>query len=200
MDHTVYFVRHGQTDWNAEGRLQGQTDTDLNETGRAQASSNGALLARLIDNPAGFDFVASPLRRTRQTMERIRLAMGLAPQGYRTDARLLELSFGDWEGHTFAELEAVDDGCFARRELDKWGFVPPGAKAESYQMLADRVAPLFAQIDRDTICVAHGGILRAALQLTGTLSPVQAAAFMIPQDKVLRWCNDRLEWLGGDYS
>lgn len=198
MDHTVYFVRHGQTDWNAEGRLQGQTDTDLNDTGRAQASGNGALLARLVDDPSRFDFVASPLRRTRQTMELIRQAMGLDPHAYRTDERLVELSFGDWEGHTFAELEAVDDGCCARREKDKWGFVPPGQKAESYQMLSDRVAPMIDEIDRDTICVAHGGILRALLQLTGTLTPTQAAALLIPQDKVLCWKNDKLEWLVGD--
>ena len=196
MDHTVYFVRHGQTDWNAEGRLQGQTDTDLNDIGRVQAIGNGALLARLVNEPSNFDFVASPMRRTRQTMELIRQAMGLDPHAYRTDERLVELSFGDWEGHTFAELEAVDDGCFARREQDKWGFVPPGQKAESYQMLADRVAPVIDRIDRDTICVAHGGILRAVLQLTGTLTSTQAAALLIPQDKVLCWKNNKLEWLG----
>ena len=198
MDHTVYFVRHGQTDWNAEGRLQGQTDTDLNDTGRVQAIANGALLATLVGEPSGFDFVASPMLRTRQTMELIRQTMGVDPHAYRTDERLVELSFGDWEGHTFAELEAIDDGCFARREKDKWGFVPPGQKAESYQMLSDRVAPMIAAIDRDTICVAHGGILRSVLQLTRTLSPNQAAALLIPQDKILRWKGERLEWLGGD--
>lgn len=198
MSRTVYFVRHGQTDWNAEGRLQGQTDTDLNEVGRAQASGNGALLSRLVAEPASVDFVASPMRRTRQTMELIRQAMGLDARGYRTDDRLIELSFGDWEGHTFAELEAIDEGCFARRQQDKWNFVPPGRKAESYQMLADRVAPMIDTIVRDTICVAHGGILRAVLQLTGTLTSAQAAALLIPQDRILCWKADRLEWLGED--
>ena len=102
----TYVVRHGQTEWNAEYRLQGQADTDITETGRKQADQNGRKLAGLIDDSHPFDFVASPMRRTRETMERIRVAMGLAPDGYRTDARLMELHFGDWQGFTFAELEA----------------------------------------------------------------------------------------------
>ena len=60
---TIYFVRHGQTDWNAERRFQGQLDIPLNDTGRAQAARNGAALARVIGDSAGFDFVSSPLSR-----------------------------------------------------------------------------------------------------------------------------------------
>lgn len=200
MDHTVYFVRHGQTDWNAEGRLQGQVDTDLNDTGRAQASANGRLLLDLVGDASAFDFVASPLRRTRQTMERIRIAMGLEPADYRTDARLIELHFGEWEGHTFPELEAIDPGCYARREMDKWNFVPPGSGAESYAGLAERVRPLVEAIDRDTICVAHGGILRAVLRLTDKLPETACAAMLIPQDQVLRWQGGKVDWLEAAYS
>jgi len=61
----VYIARHGQTEWNAEHRLQGQADTDINAFGREQATQNGRQLAQLIRNPADFDFVASPMRRTR---------------------------------------------------------------------------------------------------------------------------------------
>lgn len=200
MRHTVFFVRHGQTDWNAERRLQGQADTELNETGRKQATRNGELLRELIAEPAAFDFVSSPLRRTRHTMERIRAAMGLDPAQYRTDDRLKELHFGDWEGHTFEELEEVDPGCFARRELDKWRFVPPGARAESYEALTERVRPLIEDIDRDTVCVAHGGILRAVLRLTGTLPPAACAAILVPQDQVLRWKDGKVEWVETAYS
>ena len=195
MGKVVYFVRHGQTDWNAEGRLQGQADTDLNATGRAQASRNGELLRELVADPSGFDFVSSPLRRTRQTMERIRAAMGLPEDGYRTDARLMELHFGDWQGHTFAELETVEPDCFVRREADKWSFVPPGAGAESYALLAERVRPFFDGLSGDTICVAHGGILRSVLWLTNTMTPAECAAMSIPQDRILRLRDGALEWL-----
>lgn len=192
---TVYFVRHGETDWNAEARLQGQADTDLNDNGRAQASANGRTLARLIPDPAAFDFVSSPMLRTRETMERLRAAMGLSPSGYRTDPRLVEVNFGDWQGHTFAELEAVDPGCFARRQADKWAFVPPGEGAESYAQLAERVRPWLDGANGDAVCVTHGGVMRAVFMLTGTLEPNEAAVLSIPQDRVLRFSGRVLEWV-----
>ena len=192
---TVYVVRHGETDWNAEARLQGQADTDLNRTGRAQATANGHALSRLIPDPAAFDFVSSPMRRTRQTMERLRAAMGLDPSAYRTDSRLVEVDFGDWQGHTFAELEAVDPGCFARRQVDKWAFVPPGEGAESYAQLAGRVKPWLEAVARDTVCVTHGGVMRAVFSLVGALAPNEAVMLTIPQDRILRLRRGRLEWI-----
>lgn len=191
----IYFVRHGQTDWNAEGRLQGQEDTSLNDLGRSQATGNGERLAELIPDASLFDFVSSPLWRTRETMERLRAAMGLEPTAYRTEQRLLEVHFGGWQGHTFAELETVDPGCFARRELDKWHFVPPGENAESYAMLTARVKNWLDQAAPRTVCVAHGGVLRAIFRLTETLSPVDCAALSIPQDRVLRFVDGKLDWL-----
>lgn len=195
MAHTVYLIRHGQTEWNAEGRLQGQADTDLNEIGRMQATGNGERLAALISDPAAFDFVASPMRRARETMQRIRAAMGLDPTAFHLDERLVEVHFGDWGGYTFTELEQADPGCFSRRERDKWHFVPPGAVAESYQALTDRVRPWFESLDRNTVCVTHGGVLRAAFRLTGTLPPDECAALVIPQDRMLRLQDGKLEWL-----
>jgi broad specificity phosphatase PhoE len=195
MPRTVYFVRHGQTDWNAEGRLQGQADTDLNDTGRAQARRNGELLRGVVGESTAFDFVSSPLRRTREPMERIRVAMGLAPDDYRLDPRLVEVHFGDWQENTFAELESRDPGCFARREEDKWNFIPPGEGAESYAILTERIRPVLEEMARDTICVTHGGIIRSIFRLTDTLSPAECAALIVPQDRVLRLRDGRLEWL-----
>jgi broad specificity phosphatase PhoE len=192
---TIFFVRHGQTYWNAEGRLQGQADTPLNDTGRQQATGNGEKLVGLIEDAAKIDFVASPLARTRETMERIRAAMGLEPTGYRTDPRLVELHFGDWQGHTFPELETVDPDCSSRRAEDKWGFLPPGEKAESYEMLSARIRPWLESVTRDTVCVTHGGVMRSVFRLTESLSPSECAALPIPQDKILRYAGGFLEWL-----
>ena len=198
MDRVVYFVRHGQTDWNAQERLQGQADTDLNEKGRAQASANGRVLAGLIGEASGFDFVASPMRRTRQTMELLRAAMGLEPSDYATDERLVEVHFGDWQGYTFAELEGVDPGCFARRQADKWGFVPPGESAESYAALTERVRPVLESFQKNTVCVTHGGVVRAVFCLLGALPAAECSMLTIPQDRVLRLEGGRLEWIGGE--
>ena len=65
----IYFLRHGETDWNAAGRLQGRADIPLNAKGRGQARRNGGMLAELIDKPSAMHFVASPLTRTRETMQ-----------------------------------------------------------------------------------------------------------------------------------
>ncbi len=191
----VYFVRHGQTDWNAEYRLQGQADTDLNGVGRAQADRNGRRLAQLIPEPSGFDFVASPLRRTRETMERIRIAMGLPQNGYRTDQRLVEIHFGDWQGSTFAELEQRQPGCTAARHDNKWSFVPPGAGAESYAILLERIRPWLQALDQPTVCVTHGGIIRTLFRMIDDMPENEAAALEIVQDRVLRLEKSRLEWL-----
>ena len=101
-------------------------------------------------------FVASPLLRARETMEIARAAMDLPPKLYRVDAALMELTFGDWEGLTWAEVRARDaDGVKARR-ADKWGFRSAGG-GESYAMLAERVAAWLAALPGDTFVVAHGG-------------------------------------------
>lgn len=191
----AFFVRHGQTAWNSEGRLQGQSDTDINALGREQATANGLRLKQLIGRAEGFDFVASPMRRTRETMERLRTAMGLDPHAYRTDARLKELSFGDWQGFRYDELEERDPGVTAERKADKWRFVPPGEGAESYAGLLERVAPAIQGFAQPTVCVTHGGVIRTLFVMTGTLSPDDAAAADTPQDKVLRLSDGMLEWL-----
>src|SRR5262245_42093583 len=98
----LYFVRHGETDWTRERRLQGQHDIPLNPLGRMQAQRCGALLKGLLAadglTPPDYDYVSSPLGRARETMEIMRGVMGLDPSAYRTDARLMEMSFGRWEG------------------------------------------------------------------------------------------------------
>ncbi|RWK63269.1 histidine phosphatase family protein [Mesorhizobium sp.] len=191
----VYIARHGQTVWNAESRLQGQADTDLNPLGCEQATRNGHRLAEFVHNPEDFDFVASPMRRTRQTMERIRAAMRLDPRAYRTDPRLVEMSFGDWQGFTFPELEAQHLGSGRERRLDKWNFLPPGEGAESYQMLLERVKPWFDALDRPTVCVTHGGVVRALFRMVLGMPEKEAANLNVPQDRLLRLEGRTLEWL-----
>ncbi|WP_095198700.1 histidine phosphatase family protein [Mesorhizobium carmichaelinearum] len=191
----VYIVRHGQTAWNAEARLQGQADTDLNGLGREQATGNGLRLAELVGDVRDFDFVASPMRRTRETMERIRAAMKLDPLAYRTDPRLIEVNFGDWQSFTFAELETQSPGAKRSRAQDKWNFQPPGDGAESYQMLLERVKPYFDGIDRRTVCVTHGGVMRTLFRFVLDMAEDEAANLEIPQDRVLKLEGKSLEWL-----
>ena len=88
---------------------------------------------------------------------------GLDPPAYRIDARLMEMSFGRWEGFTFAELQAREAPALAERERDKWGFVLPGG--ESYAQLELRVRVWYEGVQRDTVVSAHGGVCRALIAI-----------------------------------
>lgn len=193
----VYVVRHGQTDWNAESRFQGQKDIPLNELGRAQAAGNGVALARIIGRAEDFDFVASPLGRTRHTMELMRAAMGLYPMAYRTDDRLKEVCFGDWEGLTIPELQSHYPERIAARAGGKWDFIPPGENAESYEILSWRVGAWLTSLDRPTICVSHGGIVRSIFRLVADTEKDEACQMHVPQDRILKVDRNagRVEWL-----
>jgi probable phosphoglycerate mutase len=117
--------------------------------------------------------VSSPLGRARETMELLRSGLGLEPSRYRTDARLMEMSFGRWEGFTFAELQATEADALAARERDKWGFVLPGG--ESYAQLSVRVRAWYESIERDTVVAAHGGVARALMAHLG-IEPTTVAS------------------------
>lgn len=192
----LFIVRHGQTDWNAEARLQGQEEIPLNALGRRQAARNGRHLAGLLGSTAvDYRFLASPMLRTRETMRIIRTELGLDPDGYETDERLIELHFGDWQGSTLAEVGKRDPAAVEAREAAKWAYVPPGDDAESYELLAQRAAPVFESLTTPTIVVAHGGILRSFLKIYGAMPPADAAHMIIPQDRILEVRDGILAWV-----
>ncbi|UXS00424.1 histidine phosphatase family protein [Agrobacterium tumefaciens] len=194
----VYVIRHGQTDWNAVRRLQGQKDVPLNDFGRSQAAGNGKTLSRILGATAGdFDYVASPLGRTRETMELMRGAMGLDPLAYRTDDRLVELSFGDWEGHTLPELKQSFPERVRERKANKWDFIPPGQDAESYEILSWRIGAWLSSIDRQTVCVCHGGVIRSIFRLISGMDKHEASTTQIPQDRIMKVEIDKnfAEWI-----
>ena len=165
----IYFVRHGQTEWNTELRLQGRQDSALSPLGCEQASRCGQILRDLFvrsgRSPADLDYIASPLLRARASMELVRAGLGLDPTGYRVDDRLAEIAFGEWEGLTFADLKSSAAELLALREQDPWHFIPPGG--ESYVQLAARVRDWHDSLTRDAVVVSHLNTGRALLAHLG---------------------------------
>ena len=191
----IYFIRHGQTDWNAERRIQGHLDAPLNDTGRGQAARNGRVLAGVIGDPNAFEYVSSPLIRASETMEIVRRALRLDPTGYRTDLRLREFNLGDWQGLRAPDIDRDFPDLIAQREADPWNFCPPGEGAESYAMLSVRVLDWLAGARCDTVVTAHGGVMRC---LRAHFAPMDFALLPkleSPQDKVLRIADGALSWL-----
>lgn len=158
----------------------------LNATGLAQAEEAASRLAAVAgDRLRKAAFLASPLIRATRTMEILRSHNGLPAEGSRTDPRLKGIGFGAWEGLTWDEVQRLDPVGVVVSDRERWTFKPAGDGAESYAMLAERVASLLAELDRPTVIVAHGGIARALFVLLGHLDPHIAARADVPQGSVL---------------
>ncbi len=191
---TVYFIRHGQTAWNALGRFQGGQDIPLNELGREQAVRAGELLADILKgdthDPVRIPFVSSPLGRARHTMELARGVLGVAPHGYQVDDRLRELGFGHWEGSTLMQMEQSHPEVFAERQLDKWGVPPPGG--ESYASATLRLRDWYDSLLQDTVAVSHGGAMRALMVALDVETPMRAVDTYVEQGVVYVFADGKL--------
>jgi broad specificity phosphatase PhoE len=191
---TVYYIRHGETDWNVAGRLQGHRDVPLNARGRAHAARCGTILRDLFArdgrNSADLGYVSSPLGRARETMALTRPELGLPAEGYEVDQRLAEIAFGEWEGFTIAQLHERDPQRIAQREHDKWNFVPPGG--ESYKLVSARMGRWHASLERDTVTTAHGGTARGLMAYLGIAKPAAAPLIDIAQGVVYVFQGDRM--------
>jgi broad specificity phosphatase PhoE len=183
---TIYYIRHGETSWNAQGRLQGAQDAPLNELGRKQAAHAGNILADLFvrdgRDTSTLAFVSSPLGRAQLTMQLVRAELELPPANYGLDDRLREIGYGRWEGSTLAEMQAKDPDLFARRQVEKWTMAPPGG--ESYVSVQGRMQSWYESVRQDTVAVAHGGTARALMVALGIETPLSAADLTIEQGAV----------------
>ena len=182
----LYFIRHGETEFNVARRLQGRSETSLNARGRMQCGDYAGVLRDLFERdrhqPSDYAYVSSPLLRAQETMELMRAELGLEPKAYAIDDRLAEISYGEWEGFTLTEIQARDPGVLQRREREKWDFLPPGG--ESYREVAKRVAAWYATVTRDTVVAAHGGVARALMANFHILPEEEATHADIPHGVV----------------
>jgi alpha-ribazole phosphatase len=163
---TLLLVRHGETDWNRDGRWQGHAETHLNDVGREQA-------VRLAAELDGVDLIySSDLVRARETADILAARLELP---VRLDPRLRERSFGAWEGKTAPEIESEFAAAHARwlsgegpGAEDAEPFADFGARVQSF--LADTLAQ---HPDETVLIVAHGGSIRVIHAIAGGLDYVR---------------------------
>ena len=183
---TIYHIRHGETDWNVEGRLQGWRDLPMNARGLTQAAAAAGILQELFarkgKSPQDFTYVSSPLTRATTTMRIVRTELNLPVEDFARDDRLREIGYGTWEGQTLREMQERDPVVFARRTADKWETAPPSG--ESYAHLAARVQAWYASLTQDTVVAAHGGTTRVLMVITGAATTEEAADCPIKQGAV----------------
>jgi broad specificity phosphatase PhoE len=177
----LILVRHGQTEWNLEGRLQGTGDSPLTEVGRAQASGH---LDWLRIRPPDH-LLASPLGRTRATAAILAGGLGLVPE---FDPALRERCMGHFEGWTLEEIRRAHPGEHARRQADPWSWRPPGG--ENYPDLLARTAPLVERLRahpaQRLLVVSHGTLARPLLGRLLGLEPDTMLVVMVPNDLAYR--------------
>jgi probable phosphoglycerate mutase len=154
----LYMLRHGETAWNTERRMQGARNSDLTERGRAQAQAMGrALKAELAREPGPTIFLRSPLGRVLETSEIVGRELGLDPTEWRDDPRLAELGYGEWEGRSWKEIEATRPNALIDWKADPHNFTPPGG--ETHAELRARSTAVLAGIIASqvrTVIVGHG--------------------------------------------
>jgi len=191
----LYLLRHGETAWNLERRLQGMQDSALTERGRAQAAGIGrALKAELAGACGPTVFLRSPLGRTRETSLIVGRELGLDPAAWRDDPRLAGVGFGRWEGSTWQEIEAVRPDAHTQWRADPAGFTTPGG--ETYFSLRQRSAAVLAEIaalGTRTVAVGHGvsGAVLRGLHLG--LDARSTIALETPQKAFFRLLSGREE-------
>jgi probable phosphoglycerate mutase len=177
----IYLVRHGQTEFNRERRIQGHVDSPLTELGLRQAKAVGRLLRDLIRDPTGWRVVSSPLGRAHATAEIVAAKLGGLP--VELEPRLMEMSWGAHDGRLRAELEAEHPETFG-----KTGWAFDAGSGETYEQVAARVGAWLADLppepERKVIAVSHGISGRVLRGLYANLPRDRAGQQDVPQDAV----------------
>ena len=177
----IYLVRHGQTEFNRERRIQGHVDSPLTELGVRQAHAVGRLLRDLIREPMGWRIVSSPLGRAHATAELISQRLGGLP--VELDDRLKEMSWGAHDGRLRSDLEAEHPETFG-----KTGWAFDAGSGETYEAVAERVGDWLASLppepERRVIAVSHGISGRVLRGLYADLPRNLAGQQDVPQDAV----------------
>lgn len=178
----IILVRHGETFWNREGRIQGHTESDLTPLGERQAAAMAALVADLVrrDGGDGWRLIASPIGRAHRTAQKVAAATGLPIE---LDPRLKEISCGEWEGRLRADIAHLHPATFATRE---WFFGAPGGETfeDVTARATDWLASLPPEPERRVIAVSHGvwgRLLRGAYAGLGRQETLDQD---VPQDAV----------------
>ena len=186
----IFLLRHGETVWNNEQRIQGQLDSPLTPKGRMQAAQNGERLRDLLKE-THFKVVSSPLGRALATAEIVASRIGVTPAEIELEDRLREISFGNWEGKTWTKVKETDEQAYNRRVRDRWTVRAPGG--ENYQDVAERLQSWLTGLNDETIVVISHGCAGRILRTihadldkdeTSNLSESHESIFLLTEDRL----------------
>ncbi len=190
---SIYLVRHGETEWNAQGRFQGRLDSPLTPTGREQARRVGRLISAAIPPGAPVRMHVSPLGRTRRTAEIIQW-FGRYPEPV-LEPRLREVTMGSWDGLTQVDIEAGWPGLLDGSTRHDWYFRAPDG--EGYETALARVDAWLGRIEGTVVAVSHGLLGRLIRGAYLGLPRAEALRLPVPQDVVWHFGDGDVRAVGG---
>ena len=191
MTFEILLLRHGETEWNAQGRYQGALDSPLTAKGRAQAAHLATLLrAYLGPEPGALTYVCSPLGRTVATAAIVSVVAGL-PAAL-PDARLQEVSLGSWDGMPGTGMNI--EGQTQAEPHERYFRSPDG---ETYEAVVERASSWLAdaqgKMGGRVVVVTHGLFSRILRGCYAGLDRNAALALPVPQDVIWRLADGRIE-------
>lgn len=157
----IFVIRHGETQWNVAGRLQGRQNTPLTVNGTRQAIAVGLRLAERIGQRSKVKYWTSPLGRAEQTASILADTWHISFDSFERDAALVERAYGDWEGLSHAAIETERPDQYVAYSADRWDYAMPNGESQS--ALTARLSGWMNALDGDTthVVVTHSGCLRA---------------------------------------
>ncbi len=189
MAGEIYLLRHGETEWNAQGRYQGKLDSPLTRRGRKQAEDAGRLLSVILKG-RNVALHISPLGRTRETAEIICNFIDAAPV---IEPRIREVSIGSWDGLTRIDIHAGWPGRLDGCNAYDWFFHAPDG--ESYQEALLRVSSWLTDLKEVTVAVSHGLAGRIIRGAYLGLTREQTLSLAVPQEIIWHLVEHRVEAL-----
>jgi len=182
----LLLIRHGETDWNTEGRYQGQSDVPLNATGREQAQQ----LAQALRGSALEAIYSSDLLRARETAEALARATG-AP--LHVDPRLREVGLGEWEGQLFSDIQQRYPDLLRRRREDPLNFAPPGGEtvAALRSRLLSAVQDIISLHPGGRAALVSHGFALAVIKVSLNGHPIEQVWDLVPRNAQMEWLEVR---------
>ncbi|MCL4528358.1 MAG: histidine phosphatase family protein [Chloroflexi bacterium] len=173
----LILIRHGETDWNLEGRWQGQADVALNERGRAQA----VLIAQELKDVSISAIYSSDLIRAFETAQELSKATGLPVN---IDRRLREIHQGEWQGMLVADIRSRYADHFERRRLDPLNIAPPGGEtvAQVRSRVLAAVHEIVSQHPSETVAIVSHGFALAVILAEYQGHPIDNVWKLIPNN------------------
>ena len=185
----IFLFRHGQTEWNLEGRFQGQLDSPLTPKGRVQARNNAHKVIEHMGDIESIKIFASPLGRAKSTAHIVCDELGISRERIKFDNRIMEFNYGVFEGKRKQDL--IDTEAFKAREENKWFYKIEGG--DSYEIVAQRVQSFLNSIaqEKEVMIIAHEMVNRTLRGLYFNLPKEKILNFRQPNDVVLFFKGNR---------